>query len=162
RRHLRHHSAHRGSVAETAGEFGENLHRNRREGFIASVLEVPQALGDHWYTSIVPPIGQGAPLQKWAKNENHTTAGAQSGAKNWPRATNTGILTRLTPTIDIDILSEPAAIAAEELIRERFEDRGYVLTRVGRPPKRAVPFRTLQPFAKLTTNFAVLGDAEKL
>src|SRR5262249_6041694 len=153
---------HAGSVAETAGEFGKNLHRNRWEDLMASVLEVRQALVDHGYTSIVPLIGKAPPFKSWQKIENVTRAGLEALARKWPPATNTGILTRLTPSIDIDILSEPAAIAAEELIRERFEDRGYVLTRIGRPPKRAVPFRTLQPFAKLTTNFAVLGNAEKL
>ena len=49
-------------------------------------------------------------------------------------------------------------------MRERFEERGYFLVRIGKPPKRAIPFRTLEPFAKLTTNFEVPAgaDAEKI
>jgi len=72
--------------------------------------------------------------------------------RNWPRARNTGILTRLTPTIDVDVLNEPAAIAIEELISDRFEERGCILPRIGKPPKRAIPFRTSNPFAKITAN----------
>src|SRR5262245_22351272 len=130
---------------------------------MATVLEIRQALVDHGFTPI-PLIGKVPPFEKWQKIENVTRAGLETWSRNWPRATNTGILTRLVPTIDIDILNEPAAIAAEELIRERFEERGYVLARVGRAPKRAIPFRTLQPFAKLTTNFLVPAgaNAEKI
>jgi putative DNA primase/helicase len=34
----------------------------------------------------------------------------------------------------------------------RFEERGCILPRIGRPPKRAIPFRTAEPFAKITAN----------
>jgi hypothetical protein len=54
-----------------------------------------------------------------------------------------------TPFIDLDILNPGAAEAAEELIRERFEERGYILPRIGLAPKRAIPFRTDAPFAKI-------------
>ena len=79
--------------------------------------------------------------------------------RDWPNASNTGILTRLTPTIDLDLLNEPAAVAAEKLIRERFDGLGCVLTRIGRAPKRAILFRTEAPFKKLTTNFLVQPGA---
>src|SRR5262245_51299148 len=123
-----------------------------------TVLEVRQALVDHGFTPI-PLVGKVPPFQSWQKVENVTRAGLEAWGRNWPRATNTGILTRLAPTIDLDILNEPAAVAAEEFIRERFEDRGYVLVRIGKSPKRAILFRTLEPFAKLTTNFQVPAGA---
>lgn len=69
--------------------------------------------------------------------------------QTWPCATNTGILCRFTPCLDIDVLDAEAAGAVEDLVRERFEDAGYVLTRIGKAPKRAVPFRTQEPFAKI-------------
>ena len=72
--------------------------------------------------------------------------------RNFPRASNTGILTKYTPVLDADILDEAAAIAVEDLVRERFEERGYILPRIGKPPKRAIPFRTLSPFSKITAN----------
>ena len=37
-------------------------------------------------------------------------------------------------------------------MRERFEERGCILPRIGKPPKRAIPFRTADPFAKITAN----------
>src|SRR5262245_59683392 len=128
-----------------------------------TILEIRQALVDHGYVPI-PIIGKAPPFKKWQKIENVSRAMLEAWGRNWPRASNTGILTRLTPTIDIDVLNEPAAIAAEELARERFEERGYFLVRIGKPPKRAIPFRTLQPFGKLTTNFVVPAgaDAEKV
>ena len=53
------------------------------------------------------------------------------------------------PTLDIDLLDEGAASAVEYLAREHFSDRGTFLVRIGRAPKRAIPFRTSTPFAKI-------------
>ena len=103
----------------------------------------------------IPLIGKTPPFEKWQNVANVSRPMLEAWDRNWPRATNTGILTRFTPTLDIDILNELAAEAAEELVRERFEERGYFLVRIGRSPKRAIPFRTDEPFAKLTTNFEV-------
>ena len=85
-------------------------------------------------------------------------------ARTWPDAINTGILTRITPTLDADILDEDAARAIEDLVREHYEERGYVLMRIGRPPKRAFLFRTEEPFKKIAINFVARngGEAEKL
>jgi hypothetical protein len=35
-----------------------------------------------------------------------------------------------------------------EYVKERFEQRGYVLCRIGKAPKFAVPFQTDVPFGK--------------
>ncbi len=67
------------------------------------------------------------------------------------------------PGLDIDILNEEAAVAAEEYVRERYEEAGYVLTRIGRAPKRAILFRTDEPFKKVAINLiAPNGSAEKI
>jgi hypothetical protein len=80
-----------------------------------------------------------------------------------PYAANTGILTRTTPCIDVDVLNPEAASAVEMLARERFEERGFVLVRTGQPPKRAVLLRTDAPFKKITGNVtAPSGTAEKI
>jgi hypothetical protein len=70
----------------------------------------------------------------------------------FPDAINTGILTKLTPAFDIDILNPEAAAAVEDLARERFEEHGYILVRTGKAPKRAIPFRTDTPFKKIVRN----------
>lgn len=57
-------------------------------------------------------------------------------------------------------ISTGAAEAIEELVRERFEEHGHLMVRIGRPPKRAFLFRTETPFAKITINF--VGTEEKL
>jgi hypothetical protein len=125
----------------------------------STTLEVRQALVDRGYTPI-PVIGKIPPFKSWQKVENVSRPMLEAWGRNFPRATNTGILTKHTPTLDVDILSEPAAIAIENLVRERFEERGYVLPRIGRAPKRAIVFRTNDPFAKITANLiAANGNA---
>ena len=68
------------------------------------------------------------------------------------------------PTLDVDILNPEAVQTIEDLVRDRYEtDRGYVLTRVGKAQKRAIPFRTDQPFPKLAVNLiAPNGSPEKI
>ena len=67
----------------------------------------------------------------------------------WPYAVNTGVLTRYTPFLDLDIRNPEAADAAAQLVAERF-DGHYVLSRFGNAPKRAIPFQTATPFQKIT------------
>src|SRR5262245_57730962 len=102
-------------------------------------------------------------LESWQLLDNVTRAMLVLWGKTWPDASNTGILTRLTPVLDADILNEDAAIAVENLARERFEERGYILVRIGLPPKRAILFRTLDTFDKIVVNFAeTRGKPEKI
>jgi hypothetical protein len=61
---------------------------------------------------------------------------------------NTGILTKHNPAIDIDILVPEAAALIEDLVRRLFADKGKLLCRTGRAPKRAFPFRAEAPFEK--------------
>jgi hypothetical protein len=69
-----------------------------------------------------------------------------------PTETNTGVLTKLAPALDIDIRNALAAAAIEALVRERFADQGAVLVRIGHPPKRAIFFRTDTPFKKIAVD----------
>src|SRR5262245_17489173 len=81
----------------------------------------------------------------------------------WPDAVNTGVLTRSLPTLDLDILNGEAARACEAFVRERHEEAGYILVRIGNPPKRAIPFRTEEPFDKIVANvIAPNGSAERI
>lgn len=90
-------------------------------------------------------------LGGWRHLEGVTSEQIDAWARDWD-AINTGILTRFAPALDLDILNEEAAIAAEDFVRARFEERGTVLVRIGRPPKRAIVFRTTERFPKILAN----------
>ncbi len=53
-----------------------------------------------------------------------------------------------TPALDIDLMDEDACEAIETLVGQLFED-GRILVRIGKAPKRLIPFRTGAPFKKL-------------
>ena len=102
-------------------------------------------------------------LGGWQHLDGVTSEQIDGWARDWPTAYNTGILTRFAPALDIDICNEAAVIAIEEAVRARFEERGTVPVRIGEPPKRAILFRTDEPFAKILVNLtAPNGSAEKL
>src|SRR5262249_6588014 len=79
-------------------------------------------------------------LAGWQKLHEVTPEQIDMWSRVWPDSVNTGALTRLMPTLDLDILNPEAAEAAEDLIRERYGEHGSILVRIGLPPKRAVPF----------------------
>jgi len=121
------------------------------------IIEVRFAMVINGYTSIIPVIGKKPVLDQWEKTRDVSREMLETWSLNCPRANNTGILTRLVPTLDLDLLQENAAIAAENLVRERFDGLGSILRRIGRPPKRAILFRTKDPFKKLITSFTANG-----
>src|SRR6478672_2913758 len=121
------------------------------------IIEVRFAMVTNGYTSIVPVIGKKPVLDQWQKTENVSRKMLEDWSRNCPGANNTGILTRLMPTLDLDLLREPAVVAAENLVRDRFDGLGSILRRIGRPPKRAILFRTKDPFKKLITSFTANG-----
>jgi AAA domain/Bifunctional DNA primase/polymerase, N-terminal len=110
----------------------------------------------------LPIDGKRPPLKDWQKKTATNAAEIELWEKVHPSATNTGILTQLTPTLDIDITNPEAAEAIEALARERFEERGFVLVRTGQAPKRAILLRTDTPFKKITgTVVAPKGDTDQ-
>jgi hypothetical protein len=66
----------------------------------------------------------------------------------YANATNTGILTRTVPAIDIDVLD---AAVADELQKIAGRMLGGRAVRVGQAPKRALLFRADTPFDKIST-----------
>jgi Bifunctional DNA primase/polymerase, N-terminal len=113
-----------------------------------------------------PPIaceGKAVHIKGWQLKYDANDGEIELWDKVFPRADNTGILTRTTPTFDIDILDEAAARAVEELVRTHYEEHGRILVRTGKAPKRAIPFRTDTPFPKIIRNFtAPNGDLHKI
>jgi Bifunctional DNA primase/polymerase, N-terminal len=130
---------------------------------MATILEVRQALVARGFIPI-PVEGKIPPFQKWQEIQNVSTQMLVAWERNFPRASNTGLLTKFTPVLDADILDEAAAIAVEDLVTERFAERGYIFPRIGRAPKRAIPFRTFTPFPKITANLIAMdgGTSEKI
>ena len=61
------------------------------------IIEVRLAMVDHGFTPI-PVIGKVPPLKKWQETTGVCKATLEDWDRNWPNASNTGILTRLTPT----------------------------------------------------------------
>jgi hypothetical protein len=102
-------------------------------------------------------------LSNWQTLDGATREQIEMWGRTWPDALNTGVLTKHVPVLDVDILDEEAARAVEDLAREFHEEHGNVLVRIGQPPKRAIPFRTDEPFEKIVVNIvAPNGGVEKL
>ena len=102
-------------------------------------------------------------LVGWQHLQDVTPEQIETWESTWPDARNTGILTRCMPTLDLDILNEDAVRAIEDLTRKHYEERGRILVRIGKVPKRAIPFRTDEPFAKIIANVvAPNGRTEKI
>src|SRR5215831_9224909 len=88
-------------------------------------------------------------FQGWQKLRDVSAEMIEIWQKIWPDAVNTGVLGTLTIGLDIDIRIPDAAVADEQLARERFEEHGEIAVRFGLPPKRLIPLRTDEPFAKI-------------
>jgi Bifunctional DNA primase/polymerase, N-terminal/Primase C terminal 1 (PriCT-1) len=120
----------------------------------------------------VPLAGKRPVANGWQNKASVTAEDIYSWEAAYPSATDTGVLTRITPALDIDILDPDAAEAVEGLAREWFGDDGTFAVRFGRPPKRAVLLRTDVPFNKLLSTFTapdgashrveLLGDGQQL
>ena len=102
-------------------------------------------------------------LGAWQKLNAVTSEQIDMWTHTWPDAANTGVLCRNMPTLDLDILNPDAIRKIEEHVRDRYEEHGYILPRVGKPPKCAIPFRTQEPFKKITVSLvAANGTQEKI
>jgi hypothetical protein len=108
----------------------------------------------------IPVHGKRALLEGWSTKVDIPPEEIESWTQNFPRWTNTGIVTQTAPALDIDILHEEAAVAVEELAREWFDGRGHLLVRFGQTPKRALLFRTCQPFPKVVSKFVAPDGSE--
>src|SRR6266496_4602456 len=132
--------------------------QNRSQHPMSVIDDVRSQLLAGEYTPI-PVSGKQVFLPRWQKC-NPTPVVVRSWSKPFSPfrgATNTGILTRLTPAFDIDILLDEPAEAVEALVRNAR------LVRIGQAPKRAILFRTDKPFQKIRVEFiAPDGSEQKL
>jgi hypothetical protein len=99
--------------------------------------------------SSLPLNGKVPEIDGWQRLGDASEHEIRRWATTRPAHTNTGILTRLTPGFDADILDEECAIAIERMLRDIFEEDSRFLVRFGRLPKRLIPFQTDEPFEKI-------------
>ena len=107
--------------------------------------------------------GKRPPMKAWETKIGINADEVEFWSVSYPQALNSGILCKRTPAIDADLTNPDAAAAVEALAREHFEERGAVLVRIGKAPKRAILLRTDEPFKKMSVNLvAPNGAAEKI
>src|SRR5262249_227719 len=82
-------------------------------------------------------------------------------ARDYRHARNTGILTRTTPAVDIDVLDVGVANELQALLLSMTGDNGRLMVRFGQEPKRVILFQTDQPFTKLSTPIFLSPDQRK-
>src|SRR5262249_40067479 len=107
---------------------------------------------------VIPLVGKKPVLDGWQKRGTAT----EHEIAMWDTfeaATNTGGLTAQTPFLDNDITDPDAAEAVEQLVSERFDGQ-LVLCRIGRAPKRAIPFQAEAPFKKIKVDLVAPNGAE--
>lgn len=111
--------------------------------------------------SPLPLQGKVPTLKDWQRRERTNAEEIRIWGRMWPYALNTGALTRRLPCLDLDLLDPEAADAASLLVAGHFEDH-TILTRFGRSPKRAIPFRLIgEPFAKITRPLVAADGSEQ-
>jgi RecA-family ATPase len=96
----------------------------------------------------LPTEGKKPPIAGW-QNLVPDEGEIDSWFHQYPAAFNTGVLTRTTPAVDIDVYDPDVAQAIEAMLWDMMGIRGMV--RFGEAPKRAALFRTETPFGKIST-----------
>ena len=110
--------------------------------------------------SPTPVNGKAAVMPEWQKQQP-TTEDVDKWPQLYPGAFNTGILTRTTPTIDIDVYDHAVVDELRELLWSVVGDGGQAMVRIGQAPKCAIPFQTDQPFPKISTPIFKSPDRRK-
>jgi hypothetical protein len=127
---------------------------------MADIIAMRLRLLTTGYTPI-PAHGKEVHLKGWA-TLTPTPDDITRWTRHHPDWTNTGIATRNTPAIDIDITDAAIATIIDNLVFDHFGFSGMILRRVGRAPKRAILFQALEPFAKRLAVFDVPAADGKL
>jgi hypothetical protein len=88
--------------------------------------------------SPIPVVGgtKQPPMEQWTTRLETNDGEIELWSRMYAYAESTGVLTRSVPALDIDILHQEAAEAVEALTRDRFEEKGYILLRIGQALNR--------------------------
>ena len=148
-------------------EFKELPHREPAWAALDRVTAYRKQLLASGY-SPVPVNGKAIHLSDW-QNIRATPAIIETWATTRADHLNTGVLCRDTPFVDIDVTVEEVAEEIEALFEDAIENSAV---RIGQPPKRAIPFRTDEPFKKMAVQFKapagtlhkveILGDGQQI
>jgi Bifunctional DNA primase/polymerase, N-terminal len=104
-------------------------------GYVPIPLNGKRPANTAWQSDVAPDESE---IASWK-----TTCGS---------AFNTGILTKWTPAIDIDVTDGGVANAIADRAAELIEEDAPMAVRFGKHPKRAILFRTDEPFDKIRTS----------
>jgi RecA-family ATPase len=106
----------------------------------------------------IPLIGKRPALPGWQKKIGAAAADFNYWDLQLSKASNTGLNGVRTPGLDLDIVNPEAAATAGDAVRDWFDGRGIILTRIGQAPKRLIPFRTSSRFNKIVRVFRDPAD----
>jgi hypothetical protein len=113
------------------------------------VARLRRTLLRNGYTPL-PLNGKAPTFKEWPKTV--ATDALISDWQNQPELSNSGILTARNPTVDIDIYAKPLADELHAFALKALCNGGAKpLVRIGMAPKRALIFRTEDPFPKVST-----------
>lgn len=109
--------------------------------------------------NVVPIMpGQKFPVRKDFLTHVTTTKDIEKWKTNGHARDGIGITTATTPTVDIDTLDRDCARHMHQWV---YENIGVGLTKIGQPPKRAILFRSINTFRKLSSPvFYSSGDVK--
>jgi hypothetical protein len=107
------------------------------------------------------PINGKAPIIPEWQRQQPTAGDVDKWPQLYPSAVNTGILTRITPTVDIDVYDAAVVEVLKTLLWDVVRESGHAMVRIGQAPKCAILFQTDQPFAKLSTPVFTSPDGRK-
>ena len=106
-----------------------------------------------------PANGKAVHIPGWSSLQP-TEADIEAWARDRPGDTNTGILTRTTPAVDIDVQDPGVSIELQRLLRSMIGG-GRVIWRLAKSPKHAVLFQTDAPFKKKATPIFISPDGKE-
>jgi hypothetical protein len=109
-----------------------------------------EALIDLGYRIVPLPPGEKGPRMKGWPQANLSGSDVRRMAANGSAQAGVGVLAATTPAIDVDILDKEVAGQMLEAIEGIFEGHN-LLMRTGKAPKFLIPFRSDEPFRKLTS-----------
>lgn len=117
----------------------------------------------------LPPGSKGPRMKDWPQ-AHLSAADVRRMATNGSAQAGIGVIAATTPAIDVDILDPEVAERMSQEIDQIFAGQS-LMTRTGRAPKFLIPFRSDEPFRKLSSgvytdgkhdhHVEVLGDGQQ-